>query len=200
MEPRTDRRAARTKKLLRQALLDLIGEKKLDRITVSELSERADINRGTFYLHYRDVPDMIDQLKQEMMDGLKNQISHVDFLALKAAAEQGFAYPPILNMLKYIETQSDLFLAFVGPNGDYQFPFELKQFIRKNMYDQFFRFAEHNYNGNIPLDYLIAYMSSANLGLLTHWLETGMQIPVEQIARMLTQIMYKGPLLSTFVM
>ena len=54
-----DRRVRRTRAQLRQALTALLREKDLKDITVRELTDRADVNRGTFYSHYQDVYDMV---------------------------------------------------------------------------------------------------------------------------------------------
>ncbi len=74
-----DRRVKKTKKQLRQALMDLMTEKPSKSISVRELAERADINRGTFYIHYQDVNDLLQRLEDEMatpagaiiMDGVR---------------------------------------------------------------------------------------------------------------------------------
>ena len=58
----TDRRVRKTKKQLRLALMELLAEKSAKSISVRELTERADINRGTFYIHYRDVGDLLQRL------------------------------------------------------------------------------------------------------------------------------------------
>lgn len=56
------RSAVRSRKLIKEALADLLQEKPLDKITVTDVITRAGINRGTFYAHYRDIPDLIDHL------------------------------------------------------------------------------------------------------------------------------------------
>ncbi|EEL70861.1 hypothetical protein IGA_00005 [Bacillus cereus HuA3-9] len=56
----TDLRVARTKEAIRDALTELINEKGFDSITVKDITARANINRGTFYLHYRDKYDLFD--------------------------------------------------------------------------------------------------------------------------------------------
>lgn len=65
-----DKRVRRTKKLLRQALAELMQEKEFQNITVSDVVRRADINRGTFYAYYRDVFDLREKVENEMLDTL----------------------------------------------------------------------------------------------------------------------------------
>ena len=50
-----DRRVRRTKQLIKQSLIELMHEKPFKDITVKDITERADLNRGTFYLHYVDI-------------------------------------------------------------------------------------------------------------------------------------------------
>ena len=61
-EPRTDRRVRKTKKQLRMALTTLMMEKSVGEITVREIAELADVNRGTFYAHYTDIYDLLKQM------------------------------------------------------------------------------------------------------------------------------------------
>ena len=70
----TDRRVRRTKARLRQALAQLLLEKDLSSITVRELTDLADVNRGTFYTHYRDLYDMLEQMEQEMFQELEDML------------------------------------------------------------------------------------------------------------------------------
>ena len=63
-----DRRTRRTRLLLQETLLRLLADKPLNRITVTELTELADVNRVTFYAHYHDVYDMFDQLRTDLID------------------------------------------------------------------------------------------------------------------------------------
>ena len=60
----TDRRVRRTRAQLQKALLELLEEKDIRSITVQELARRADVNRGTFYAHYTDVYDLLDQMDE----------------------------------------------------------------------------------------------------------------------------------------
>lgn len=65
----TDLRVVKTKRVIRGALVDLMSEKGLSEITVSELSARAMINRKTFYRHYREIGDVVAELENEILEG-----------------------------------------------------------------------------------------------------------------------------------
>jgi Bacterial regulatory proteins, tetR family. len=69
-QKKEDRRVRRTKKMLTQALTQLMQEKQIKEITVRELTDLADMNRGTFYLYYRDVYDMLEKLEDSMFEAL----------------------------------------------------------------------------------------------------------------------------------
>ena len=65
------RSAIRSRKLIISALADLLQEKPLDKITVTEVVSRAGINRGTFYAHYADIPDVINSLIQQTFSQIR---------------------------------------------------------------------------------------------------------------------------------
>lgn len=68
------RSAIRSRKLINDALADLLTEKPLDKITVTDVVTCADINRGTFYAHYKDIPDVVDHLIQQTFSAIQDAI------------------------------------------------------------------------------------------------------------------------------
>lgn len=64
---RNDQRTRLTRMLIRQAFTGLLREKPVQSISVKELCDRADLNRGTFYAHYTDIYDLLHQIEDEMM-------------------------------------------------------------------------------------------------------------------------------------
>ena len=66
-----DRRILRSKRALRDALIELMEERSFDGFSVNDLCERADLNRGTFYNHFRDKDDLLAQLEAEVMEDLE---------------------------------------------------------------------------------------------------------------------------------
>ena len=76
-----DRRVRKTKTQLKAGLAGLLKEKGINEITVTELTEQVDINRSTFYLHYRDIYDMMEKIENELIEkvhGINKNIVFVD--------------------------------------------------------------------------------------------------------------------------
>ncbi|RIN07979.1 TetR family transcriptional regulator, partial [Staphylococcus shinii] len=69
-----DRRVRKTKKAIKQAFIKLLAEKELERITIQDITTLADINRGTFYLHYEDKYILLSDLEDEFIDDLAEEI------------------------------------------------------------------------------------------------------------------------------
>ncbi|MED4228300.1 TetR/AcrR family transcriptional regulator, partial [Neobacillus cucumis] len=68
--PKVDRRVLKTQEAIKKAILELMSEKKFDDITIQDISDRANVNRSTVYLHYLDKYDLLDK----MIDGYINEL------------------------------------------------------------------------------------------------------------------------------
>lgn len=117
MTKKADRRQIRTNQLLRQTLFELMGEKNISAITVTDIANRANINRGTFYLHYRDVPDMLDKIKEEVLQKIENIVIHIDPRDSRDYAVKGEPYPASEQIFEELIRHAAFFRAIVGPNG-----------------------------------------------------------------------------------
>lgn len=102
------RSAIRSRKLINEALADLLTEKPLDKITVTDVVSKADINRGTFYAHYKDIPDVVDHLIQQTFSAIRDamiaqaatevKIEHTLLTTIQSILEEDLSfYRKILN-------------------------------------------------------------------------------------------------------
>ena len=108
-----DGRVRITRQMIRTALLNLLREKPLQHITVRELCEKASINRGTFYAHYDDIYDLMEQIEQSMFDEFK--------AILRPLLEDQDPYDlveTITRIFSYIREHADLCLVTLGPHSD----------------------------------------------------------------------------------
>lgn len=72
-----DRRTRYTRQTIRETLLELMQEKEFRHVTVTEVCKRAELNRGTFYLHYLDLNDVLDDILTELMSETTCTLDHV---------------------------------------------------------------------------------------------------------------------------
>ena len=68
VQKKEDRRVVRTKKAIRSSFAELLSEKDYGNITVSDICRTAEISRGTFYLHYSNIPAVLDELLEDALN------------------------------------------------------------------------------------------------------------------------------------
>ena len=125
-----DRRLRRTRERLRESLLELLGEKDIRAVTVKELTDRADVNRGTFYSHYQDIYDMLDQLEAEVFG---------EFTALldaytQADLERGLE-PILRDVFCFVDRHAGLCLRLMAGDQENAFFQRLRQEIHRRRLD-----------------------------------------------------------------
>ena len=81
-EKKVYRSALRSQRFIRQAFMDLLKEKQPDKITVTDIVNRADINRSTFYAHYSDVRNLMEELQREFVEQSVALLKDADFLEM----------------------------------------------------------------------------------------------------------------------
>ncbi|UKS28518.1 TetR family transcriptional regulator C-terminal domain-containing protein [Paenibacillus sp. HWE-109] len=96
---RTDPRILRTRQLLKDAFVELLQEMEIEKISVNRIAERATINRVTFYLHYRDIPDMLEKMADDMIEDIRKILDKDS--GNQYVAEEG-AWPLLVDLLEHI--------------------------------------------------------------------------------------------------
>ena len=123
MAEKTDRRIRKTKAQLRRGLAKLLKEKTIKEITVKELVEEVDINRSTFYLHYTDIYDLLEQTEND----LKNEILEIVNNDQRLRMEETMPY--ITELFVFIANNREIASALLGPHGDVAFMRQIEQII-----------------------------------------------------------------------
>ncbi|MFX4263816.1 TetR/AcrR family transcriptional regulator [Pelotomaculum propionicicum] len=193
-EKTTDRRIIRTNRLIRDTLTELMKEKGFEGITVNELTAKADINRGTFYLHYRDKQDLLEQSEDEIIKKITKILSAAQQLSPEETLyynSHDEPFPFIVKLFEYIKDNSSFIKTLLGPKGDPSFQVKLKEVLRKTLLKKSHQLKKEEMM--VPPDYLIAYLCSAYLGLVQHWLESGMKESPRDISLVLLRINLLGP-------
>ncbi|WP_042345324.1 TetR/AcrR family transcriptional regulator C-terminal domain-containing protein [Bacillus massiliigorillae] len=189
-----DRRVIRTKKLLRNSLTELMNEKSFDEIKVSDITEKADINRGTFYLHYHDKYDLLEQNENEIIEEIKQIRSkkgpRKEGITSKRVLDQPF--PFMTKLFEYIQDNADFMKVILGPKAGTSFQIKLKEVMRANMASNILTHLKEEHL-LVPIEYLSAYAVSAQLGVIQHWLDSGMKETPEEVSLIISRLVFNDP-------
>ncbi len=180
-----DRRVRKTRRILRECLTRLLKEKKIQDITVRELADMADINRGTFYLHYKDVFDLLEQIEQELTEKLEDILDH-------HSVEELLSRPSLLfsDLYPTVQENADIITILIGENGDLNFVNRIKAILRDRCLQ---KWLTSNYSCSTDLlEAYSAFIISGCVGIVQYWLETGMKESPEQMAKATEEFILRG--------
>jgi len=163
---REDRRVGRTKRRLKGALLELIAERGYDAITISHLTDRADVGRSTFYSHYDSKEDLL-------FSGFDRWV-----LTLGIPGEGAGRYAFSLPLLRHIWEQKAFFEATIVRSGDARIRRRITRLLAERVELEL---------GNVPASERAARAHAvvgAFTGLIAWWLGEAPSVPAEEVDRM----------------
>ena len=190
-----DRRITRSKRALRDALVELIEERGLANFSASDLCARADLNRGTLYNNFGDMEGLLAALEADIMVDLENLQSRMQQLSLKDVLRYRVNKKPmpfLVKLFDYLREQGDFLHAIMGPKGDPSFGPR----VRDAVCTEIIQTVLHERYRNDPapfVQYYVAFYASAYLGVITHWIETGMGESSQEMARIALRLFFIKP-------
>lgn len=193
VETTKDRRAIKTKKAIKFALAMLIEEKGFNEISITDLTNKADINRGTFYLHYQDKFDLLEQYENELLNEFQTQIKKVTTINLKGITLSSEPLEFMVHTFYYFKENAQFLKALLGPKGDPHFQLKLKAVLETGLFNSFIGVIFKEEEMTVPKEYFITYTLSAHIGLIKEWLDSGMKESPEEMAKILMRLFLLGP-------
>lgn len=192
----TDLRVIRTKKLIKEALLELIEEIGFEAVTVKQLTERAGINRGTFYSHYVDKFDLMEKCIEELFEEAEKKLIH-NLPRIFGDQRTDASYHLLIPFIRFIEDNQIIMKPLLGPNGDPAFQARLRAYMHAALFHRSPTVLFDESKALVPSDYLVSYISSAHMGVIYEWLnKTSTDDTAEEIARIIYTITFEGPLVA----
>ncbi|MEA4816208.1 MAG: TetR/AcrR family transcriptional regulator [Lachnospiraceae bacterium] len=171
-----DRQTKRSKRLLKQGLLELMGEKKFTDITVRDITERSDLNRGTFYLHYSNTYDLLTKLESEMFADVQAIIDEHS-----VEANSGTLQPILEPILSYIVQNKDICYTLYRNTPGGSFVDKMHKLIYKNgvaiIHHRFPAASDER------LRYLLSFITYGLIGLIKEWFDTDMKTENKEIVK-----------------
>lgn len=175
-----DRRSLKTKRAIRNAFLELLKHKNINRISIVEISKLADLGRGTFYLHYKDVYELMEQLEQELIEDLSRLY------------DDSQPCDNSMNMLKlaetitqYMELNRETFLVVARTENGGRTLEEIKDFFIRKILSDYDKIVTDIDRGEA------VFIVSGVFGILESWIRDGMTTPSKSVSELLHYVLVK---------
>lgn len=195
-ESKGDRRSLRSQQALREALVaELSQGEDLSRITVASLTDRAGLTRRTFYSHYKDIPDFVEQVEDALLADIRSLVSQISAATLSELYENINDLEPApgsVELCRYLSDNRDLIGSLIGAGGDPAFMLKLCTLVRDEISGRMRTGIFPSALGSF-FDYYLAYVVAAEMGVIRRWFETGMHESPGTMARIMTVIAFVRP-------
>lgn len=179
---KSDRRVRYTRMVLKQALLSLMLERPITRITVTEICERAEVNRATFYAHYADPYDLLARIENELFESIRRSIA--------GGLSSGSLRRILTDICSSIRENGALCRVIFSEYGDREFLERVLNIARVESMALWRSIVPHA--GERELERMYAFFSQGSAAVIRGWVLSGMQDAAEEIAAFLERISMGG--------
>lgn len=152
-------RSKETKERFKKAFFALYAEKKIEKITIKEVAELAGFNRGTFYLYYKSIYDLLQKSEQELLDDFAKMLD------LNVKFYFGLIDAPDESMLSNSIEHTEYIRILNSENGDPRFKSRMKNIIK----DAYRKHINQNNTVVSKVEYLLEYVVEANMSIFQYW-------------------------------
>lgn len=200
-----DLRVRRTRKLLREALIELIEERGFDALTVGEIAQRAMVSRAAFYRYYQDKYDLVEKIFEDAIEALKRDIDPLRrdvFASFDAAHKpkswaelfklvevmEEYTPEPWVKLFEHFEEYERLYRVLLGKKGSSWFAIKMREYLTEQASERLQEFLVYT-NGARPTNqHMLAQglmptlITAQIVEAITWWLEQGRPYSTDQIA------------------
>ncbi len=174
-----DRRRVRTRQMLRNALLELIDEKGYESVTVQEITDRADLSRATFYLHFKDKDELLVATLQAMYDDIRDALT----------VKEGATMQPnhvALNAFKHVQAHRKLYKVLLGERGMAAVWQRIQAYMFTYAHQTIRTVRRHTgySETRVPTEILAQFSAGALNALLIWWVQHDFAYSAEEMASM----------------
>lgn len=188
-EKRLDRRIQKTLQLLQNALVELIGEKDYEDITIQELLDRANVGRSTFYAHFENKDQLLRSILTYLNDQFEEGIRQLS--DQNKTYEDNSAHMP-LRVIQFVAQNHRLFRAMLEKTGHSAHRNPLDDYLFAITQEHFKAMIRLKHSDPRHLEMASHYYTSAFIGALAWWLNNDMVYPPEVLAQLINQLTLPG--------
>lgn len=186
MEKNLSPTAARTKENIIEAFWSLYSHKRIEKITVKEICQLSGYNRSTFYVYFRDVYEVLEEIEAITVEA---QDFKLIILEQIVKADKAIGQALLASVLALFEKNSKYLPVLLGENGD---PLFRKKLLEKLTPVVLSMFEDLNPQEALRVKYLMEYQSAAMLSTIAKWYASDKDLPADQFIEMLLAVTTNG--------
>ena len=181
---KTDRRVVKTKKAIKNAFAQLLTEKDINDITISDIAEYADINRKTFYNYYAGVFSVVDEIENDIVERFSALLSEVD-----VGNNMKNPYVVFEKLSAIINTDIDFFGILLSMNGNVSLVTKIVEMIKEKA-----REALRASTGldDSRLDIVLDFTISGMISVYQQWFNSDRRQSIEEISDIIGTVCFRG--------
>ena len=170
---------ALTRENLMQAFWGLYCQKKLETITIKEITGKAGYHRSTFYEYFVDIYDVLNQLEESLLEYIQESVAN----SLAVAQNDDF----VSGMADLYESRGKYLSVLLGENGDPYFAKKLKAVMRPVLMETF-GLSESDTHSS----YIFEFGISAIIASITHWYQSNKNLPSKELVSLIRSMLTTG--------
>ncbi|MFD2117582.1 TetR/AcrR family transcriptional regulator [Paenibacillus yanchengensis] len=178
-----DLRVTKTKESLRAALMELLTEKPLEKVAVTELCQRAGITRRTFYLHYESVAKLLEAIIEELLLQLEASLRKTS--QQRQHAQATHLQPQMISLFHHVAAHRQMYRYIFSASSQFsiykRFYERIKTIVRQSLTDMEIKQEVR--------EFYASYNANAVLGLIMEWSEQEFQQTATTMASVLVEMM-----------
>lgn len=185
-----DPRVIRTRQLLRNALISIIKEKGFESITVKEITERATLNKATFYLHYKDKEELLVKSTNQLIEELAEDIGFPTVSATEFTPT--FMTELLTIVFKHFDSNADFYDVILNSIGTPPVIAAIQNPLEQLARQWYQHLSNHNTIPLVDPSMLLRFFSSGCIGLVQQWLHQPQRQPAEEMAEKFIHLIVGG--------
>lgn len=179
-----DRRVQYSRMVLRQSLLELLKRQPISKISVTDICALANVNRGTFYSHYSDQYDLLNQIQQELYDEIRSAIERT--LEMKSTLDL------LYEIFHTIEKNGDLCKVLFSDHGDKEFLWKVLTVAHDKTIAQWKASIAPMAINPVHLEWLYTFIVNGSIGIIQAWVLGGFKEDSSEIVQFIFKVSRLG--------
>lgn len=182
---KNDKRSRKSRQAIKDAFKEMVLTQEMSHIVIKELAEKADVNRKTFYLHYTDVYNVLEDVEDELLEDIKSIFGKFDMNKVKTDP-----YPLLLAISDGVSGSENetfnklLFSSTISGN----FMRKIKDMLKKELFDSYKFTVANSMKANIILSFIV----SGVVDCYRDWYLSDRSESLEELARELSELIKHG--------